>query len=82
MRESLSEASFELNRLTQPSERDLISITRLFEPHIQGVCRKPEGNIPLGKCRRRSKDNIKVYIQDGKAWSGLWLVMLISDEVL
>jgi hypothetical protein len=23
-----------------------------------------------------------VYIQDGKAWSGLWLVMLISDEVL
>ena len=34
----------------------------------RGVCRvlvrKPEGEIPLGRPKRRWKDNIKIYIQE------------------
>jgi len=33
---------------------------------------KPEGKIPLGKCRHRWEDNIKVDLQEvgGGVWTG------------
>jgi len=46
------------------------------ERRIQGFVRKPEGKRPLGKPKRRCKDNIKMDLQEGDvgAWAGSsWL---------
>jgi hypothetical protein len=33
------------------------------ERHVENLVRKPEGNRPLGRLRRRWEDNIKIDLQ-------------------
>jgi len=41
---------------------------------------KSEGNRPLGRPRRRWKDNIKMYLQEVGLWGGMDTIDLAQDK--
>jgi transposase len=43
------------------------------------LVRKPEGKRPLGRPRRRSVDNIKIYLRD-IGWVGMDWIDLVQDR--